>query len=526
MRVLVCDNLDAAGVEIFERSGLFEVDVRNDLSHEELVGVIGGYEALVVRSKTKVRADVLEAATRLKVVGRAGTGVDNIDVPAATRRGVVVMNAAAGNTVTTAEHAVAMMMALARNIPIASETTRGGKWEKTKFMGVELANKTLGIVGMGKIGSVVASRALGLAMRVIAFDPYLSREAAGRMGVELVELDELFSRADFVTLHTPLTPETRGIVGRDSIARMKRGVRIINCARGGLVDEAALVEAIREGQVAGAALDVFEQEPIPADHPLLSLEQVVVTPHLGASTEEAQQAVATIVASQIVDYLEKGTIRGAVNFPSLSSEQLAQLRPYIELGERLGGFAGQAFGASLEEVELELSGDLADVDVKPIAQAVLTGLLRPASDRVNYVNAAVVADEAGIRVRHTTTSQARDYAGLITVRLRSSGREHEVAGAILGSSDARIVRVDGFAIEAVPSGQMVLLSNRDVPGVIGRVATTLGDSGINISRFYLGRRERGGDALALIEVDDPVGDAVLASLEAIPDVTGARRVTL
>jgi D-3-phosphoglycerate dehydrogenase len=525
MRVLVCDNLDPVGAKVLEEAGI-DVDVRNDLDPAGLLEVIGAYDGLVVRSKTKVTSAVLAAAERLKVVGRAGTGVDNIDVPEATRRGVVVMNAAAGNTVTTAEHALALMMSLARRIPQATASTKAGAWEKTKFTGVELSNKTLGIVGVGKIGSVVADRAAGLRMRVLAFDPYLTREAAAKMGVELVALDELLARADFISVHTPLTDETRGILGRDAFAKMKPGVRIVNFARGGLVDESALHDAIVDGRVAGAALDVFATEPVAADHPLLGREEVIVTPHLGASTEEAQSGVAVIIAEQMADYLTKGSVRGAVNAPSLNAEQLARLGPYIELGERLGRFAGQAFGRELAEVSIDFSGDVADYDVRPVAQAVLVGLLAPIIDRINVVNAAVVAEERGIRVRQATDRQARDYASMITVRTRTEEGEHEVAGAMFDRGDARIVRVDGFDLEAVPEGHLVLLANRDVPGVIGHIATFLGDQGINIARFYLGRKLAGDVAMALVQVDEPLSEAQRAALAGLPEVLSARRITL
>jgi D-3-phosphoglycerate dehydrogenase len=526
MRVLVCDNLDPAGVAVFERVPGIEVDVNNDLTPETLLEVIERYDGLVVRSKTKVTSRVIDAAARLRVVGRAGSGVDNIDVGAATRRGVVVMNAAAGNTVTTAEHAIAMMMALARNVPQASATTKAGRWEKTKFTGVEVYNKTLGIVGVGKIGSVVADRAAGLGMRVVAYDPYLSREAAAKMGVELLALDELFARADFVSVHTPLSDETRGIVGREAFARMKPGVRVINCARGGLVDEAALYEAVVDGRVAGAALDVFEKEPVSPDNPLLTLDNVIVTPHLGASTEEAQMGVALIIAEQMVEYLERGTVRGAVNAASLGPEQLSVLGPYLALGERLGKFLGQAFGRDLGEVEIEFSGDAADLDVRPVTQAILTGLLAPVIERINFINAAVVAEERGVRVRQATDRRARDFASLVTVRTRSAEGEHVVAGAIFGRDEPRIVRVDGFEIDAVPEGHLVLLANRDVPGVIGQIATRLGDAGVNIARFHLGRSAAGGDAMALIATDEPVSEDLLAALASLPNVVSARRITL
>lgn len=526
MRVLVTDNLDPVGAEILAREASIDVDVDHAVTPEGLLEVIGQYDGLIVRSRSKVTAAVIEAATNLKVIGRAGTGVDNIDVASATRRGIVVMNAAAGNTVTTAEHAIALMMAMARNIPIASATTKAGVWEKKKFTGVEVCNKTLGIVGMGKIGSVVASRAIGLGMHVVCYDPYLTAEQAAKAGVERASLDELFGRADFVTVHTPMTPETRGIIGREAFEKMKSGVRIVNCARGGLVDEAALYDAIVEGKVAGAALDVFEKEPIAPDHPLLSLDAVIATPHLGASTGEAQAGVAVLIAEQMADYLVRGTIRGAVNFPAIGPEQLEQLRPYLSLGEKVGSFLGQAFGHDFKEIEIEFGGDVAEYDVRPIADAVLTGLLSPVIERINFVNASVIAAERGIRVRQTTDRQARDYASTVTVRIRAEDHEHEAVGAVFGSRDLRIVRVDGFTIEAIPDGHLVLTRSKDVPGVIGQIATRLGDAGINIGRFYLGRQAAGKEAMALIQVDGPVDDAQIGAISTLPNVLSARRIRL
>lgn len=526
MRVLVTDNLDPVGAQVLMKESSIEVDVVNDINPDGLLESIGQYDGLIVRSRSKVTAAVIEAGVNLKVIGRAGTGVDNIDVPTATRKGIVVMNAAAGNTVTTAEHAIALMMAMARNIPIASATTKSGVWEKKKFTGVEVCNKTIGIVGMGRIGSVVASRALGLGMHVVSYDPYLTAEQAAKAGVERATLDELFARADFVTVHTPMTPETRGIIGRDAFAKMKKGVRIVNCARGGLVDESALYDAIVEGKVAGAALDVFEKEPIAADHPLLSLDSVIATPHLGASTGEAQAGVAVLIAEQMAEYLVRGTIRGAVNFPAIGAEQLEQLRPYLSLGQKLGSFLGQAFGHDLNEVEIEFSGDVADYDVRPISDAVLTGLLTPVIERINFVNASVIATERGIRVRQTTDRQARDYASTITVRTRGGDIEHEAVGAVFGSHDKRIVRADGFTIDAVPDGHLVLTRSQDVPGVIGRIATTLGDAGINIGHFYLGRQAAGHEAMALIQVDGPVDDEQIVAVAALPNVISARRIRL
>jgi D-3-phosphoglycerate dehydrogenase len=525
MRILVCDALESAGIEILRGAGL-NVDERPDLSAEELPHVISEYEALIVRSKTRVTPAVIEAAARLKVVGRAGTGVDNIDVPAATRRGIVVMNAAAGNTITTAEHTWAMLMALARQIPQAVQSTKSGKWEKSRFIGSELMGKTLGIVGLGRIGSAVAERAGAFAMSVIAYDPYFTEEAARELEIELVELSDLFSRSDFITIHTPLTDETRNIVDAAALERMKTGVRLINCARGGLINEAALFDAVRTGKVAGAALDVFEKEPISPDNPLLALDQVITTPHLGASTAEAQIGVATIIAEQIRDYLKHGTVRGAVNMPSVSAELLAAIGPYIQLGEKIGLFQGQAFGHDVREVSIEYSGDVSDHDVAPITQAVLAGLLSPVIERVNMVNASVVAQQRGIRVSESTSRRARDFASMIRVRVATGERESEVAGALFGRREGRIVRINGFNLEAIPRGHMLLLFNRDLPGVLGRIATFIGDHHVNIGRLYLGRKKIGESALALIQIDQPMPDQELKALSQTEGVISVKQINL
>lgn len=526
MRVLVCDGLEKAGVEILASAHGVTVDERPSISAEEIAGIIGEYDALIVRSKTKVTADLIERGSRLRVIGRAGTGVDNIDVAAATRRGIVVMNAAAGNTVTTAEHAFAMLMSLARQIPQAASSTRSGKWEKNRFLGVELMDKTLGIVGMGRIGSTVAARAKAFGMEVVAYDPYFTREAAGELGVEMTTLDEVFERSDFITLHTPLTEETRGIIDQTAISKMKVGVRIINCARGGLVDEQALADAIGEGKVAGAALDVFEKEPVSADNPLLALDQVIATPHLGASTQEAQFGVATMIAEEILDYLKHGAVRGAVNMPAVSSDLLAAIGPYITLGEKIGLFQGQVFGHNLREVNIEYSGEVAEHDVKPITQAVLTGLLGPVIERVNMVNASLVAEERGIKVTESLSRRAKDFTSLVNVRVITNERQSEVAGTLLGRRDGRIVRINGFNLEAIPKGHMLYLFNRDVPGVLGRIATFIGDEGVNIGRLYLGRKKIGESALALIQIDQPLGEDGLRRLGSVSDVISVQQVKL
>jgi D-3-phosphoglycerate dehydrogenase len=526
MRILVCDGLEQTGVDILRAAHGATVDERPALDKFELAEIIGDYDGLIVRSKTKVTAELIERATQLRVIGRAGTGVDNIDVPAATRRGIVVMNAAAGNTVTTAEHTWAMLMALARQVPQADASMKAGRWEKKRFMGVELLGKTLGIVGLGRIGSTVAERARAFGMTVVGYDPYFTEEAAVEMDIEMRPLDELFARADFITVHTPMTPETRGIINAAAIEKMKTGVRLINCARGGLIDEAALVEGLRSGKVAGAALDVFVQEPTPVDNPLLGFDQVIATPHLGASTTEAQLSVATMIAEQLLDYLKHGAVRGAVNMPAVSAELLAVIGPYITLGEKIGLFQGQVFGHDLRELVIEYSGDVADHDLKPITQAILTGFLRPVIERVNMVNAAIVAEQRGIKVTESRSRKPRDFASMIKVRAVTTDGESEVAGALFGRREGRIVRINGFNLEALPKGHMILLFNRDEPGVLGRVATFIGEQHVNISRLYLGRKKIGENAIALIQLDERMSEAGVRGLEKLTGVISVKQVEL
>jgi D-3-phosphoglycerate dehydrogenase len=526
MRILICDGLEKSGVEILRAAAGVSVDERPSINDEELGEIIQNYDGLIVRSKTRVTAELIARAALLRVVGRAGTGVDNIDVGAATRRGIVVMNAAAGNTVTTAEHTLAMLLALARRIPQAVASTKSGRWEKNRFLGVELMGKTLGIIGLGRIGSAVAERARSFGMEIVAYDPYFTREAARDLGSDMVALDDLLARSDFITLHTPLTEDTRKVIDRAAIEKMKPGVRIINCARGGLIDERALAEAIASGKAAGAALDVFEREPVEPDNPLLALEQVIATPHLGASTQEAQLGVATMIAEQVLDYLRGGTIRGAVNMPAVSAELLAAIGPYITLGEKIGLFQGQVFGHDLREVNIEYSGEVAEHDVRPITQAVMAGLLGPVIERVNMVNAAIVAEERGIKLTESLLRRARDFASMVSVRAKTSERESEVAGALLGRRDARIVRINEFNLEAIPKGHMLFLFNRDVPGVLGRIATFIGDQGVNIGRLYLGRKKIGESAVALIQVDQPLSADALDGLAALPDVISVQQVKL
>ena len=527
IKILVADDVSESGLEPLRAAG-FAVEKRTGLKGAELSEAVRECDGLVVRSETKVTAELMEAAGRLRAVGRAGVGVDNIDVPAATQRGIVVMNAPDGNTMTTAEHTVALLLALARRVPQGHASLRGGLWERKKFVGVELRGKTLGVVGLGRIGRVVASRARAFDMKVVAFDPFVAPGQAQDSDVELATLEEVCARADFITVHTPLTPETRGIIGEREFARMKRGARVINCARGGLVDERALYAAIKEGRVAGAALDVFEQEPPPADHPLLALDEVVATPHLGASTREAQEGVALTVAEQMRDYFLTGALRGAVNVPAIGAEALGALQPYLVLAERLGRFQAQLIDDAVREVGLEYAGEMADTDAAPVTRAFLAGLLRNMSARVNAVNAFLIAGERGIEV---TTSHKRGAGGEmrppVRTRVVTTAGEHTVAGALFGPrSEGRITEIDGFVVEAIPSGHMIVTRSSDVPGVIGRVGTMLGERGVNISRFHLGRRERGGEAIAVIETDGPVGNDTLSELRSFEQVLSARRIEL
>jgi len=527
IKILVSDDVSESGLEPLRAAG-FAVEKRTGLKPEELREILPEYDGLVVRSETKVSAPVLDAAVRLRAIGRAGVGVDNIDVAAATARGIIVMNAPDGNTMTTAEHTLAMLLALARRVPQANASLRGGKWERKKFVGVELRGKTLGIVGLGRIGRVVASRARGFEMKVLAFDPFVAPEGARDSEIELVTLAEVCERADFLTVHTPLTAETRGIIGAQELARMKPEAQIINCARGGLIDECALYSAIKEGRVAGAALDVFEQEPPPTDHPLLNLEEVITTPHLGASTKEAQEGVAVTVAEQMRDYFLTGALRGAVNTPAMGAQELNILQPYLTLAERLGRFQAQLLDEAVREIRVVYAGAVAEMDAAPVTRAFLAGLLRDMSARVNVVNAFLIAEERGIKV---TSSYERGASGelkpSVSTRVITAGGEGSVSGELFGAEGGgRIVEINGFRIEAVPAGHMIVTRNRDVPGVIGRIGTLFGQHHVNISRFHLGREAAGGEAMAVIETDAPVSDETLAELRSSEQIISAKRIEL
>jgi D-3-phosphoglycerate dehydrogenase len=519
-KVLISDQMDPKAAEIFRSRGV-DVDERPGLSKDELKAIIGGYDGLAIRSATKVTADVLEAAGKLKVVGRAGIGVDNVDIPAATARGVVVMNTPFGNSITTAEHAIALMFALARDLPAADASTQAGKWEKNRFMGVELTSKTLGLIGAGNIGSIVAERAIGLRMKVIAYDPFLTPERAVALGVEKVELDELLARADFITLHTPLTEQTRNILSRENLAKAKKGVRIINCARGGLVDEAALKEMLESGHVAGAALDVFVEEPAKAN-PLFGTPGFVATPHLGASTTEAQVNVAIQVAEQMADFLIAGGVTNALNVPSLSAEEAPKLRPYMALAEKLGSLVGQLEGRNVAGVAIEVEGAAASLNQKPITGAVLAGLMRSHSDVVNMVNAPFLARERGLDVREVRHDREGDYHTLVRLTVRTPTGERSVAGTLFGNAAPRLVEIFGIRVEAELTGEMIYIVNDDQPGFIGRLGTTLGEAGVNIGTFNLGRRAAGGEAVALVSVDGHIGRDLVQRLKALPGVRAVK----
>lgn len=525
-RILLSDPLAAQGLEVFAQHPELKVETRTGLKPDELAAIIRPYDALVIRSATKVTREVIEGADNLKVIGRAGVGIDNVDVEAATRRGIVVMNSPMGNSVTTAEHTISMLMSLARKIPAADSSTRAGKWERGKFTGIEVSNKTLGVVGLGNIGRIVADRAMGLKMKVIGFDPMLNPDAATRLGIELVSLDQLYQRADFVTVHTPLTDDTRGLIGAAAFKKMKKGVRIVNCARGGIVDEAALAEALESGQVAGAALDVFAQEPPPPEHPLLRNPNVIATPHLGAATDEAQLQVAVDIAQQVTDFLLEGTVRFAVNIPALSPAELEKLGPHLALGEKLGRLSAQLIGEPPVQVTVGLGGEAAALNPEPIVAAVLKGLLSGFLDEeLNLVNAPFIARERGIRVTETRSREAADFVNTLTVTVQTKSGQHEAGGAVVGRG-LRLVRIDGFHVEAVPEGYFLMLHNRDVPGVVGAVGTMLGQAGINIGGLELGRDRVGGMALSLVEVDGPVSSAVVERLKTIPAITSAMLLRL
>ena len=522
-KVMICDKMSPLAAEILEDRGL-EVEVATGLAPAALAEKLAGVDGMVIRSATKVTGELLAGADRLKAVGRAGIGVDNVDVPAATQRGIVVMNTPGGNAITTAEHALALLLALARRIPAADRSTQDGKWEKSRFMGVELTGKTLGVIGCGNVGAVVADRALGLKLRVVAYDPFLSNDRARDLGVEKVELDELLARADFISLHVPLTDQTRNILDAAALAKTKPGVRVINCARGGLVDESALKEAVESGQVAGAALDVYLEEPA-RENPLFGMEQVIATPHLGASTNEAQEKVAVQIAQQIADYLLTGAITNALNMPSVTAEEAVRLAPYMTLCEQLGSFAGQLTRSGLRGVTLEYEGQVAGLNTRPLTQCALAALLAPMLDSVNMVNAPIIARERNIELHEVKHDRDCDFQTLVRLTVVTEQQQRAVAGTLFGGSRPRLVEIKGIPIEAELAPHMLYITNEDKPGLIGALGTTLGDAGYNIATFHLGRAMPGGEAVALIELDEAIAPEVLRSVEALPHIRQAVPLT-
>ena len=524
-KVLISDALSEAAVQIFKDRGI-DVDFQPNLGKDKdkLAEIIGNYDGLAIRSATKATAKILEKANRLKVIGRAGIGVDNVEIPAATAKGIIVMNTPFGNSITTAEHAITMMLSLAREIPAADASTQAGKWEKNRFMGVEITAKTLGVIGCGNIGSIVADRALGLKMKVIAFDPFLSPERAKDLGVEKVELEDIFKRADFITLHTPLTDKTKNIIDAAAIAKMKKGVRIINCARGGLVDENALAEALKSGHVAGAAFDVFSEEPA-TKNVLFGLPNVICTPHLGASTTEAQENVALQVAEQMSDYLLTGAITNAINFPSITAEEAPKLKPFIELAEKLGSFAGQLTETGITKVTITYEGEVAEMKIKALTSAVLSGLLRPMLGDINVVSAPVIAKERGMVVDEVVRAAESDYESLITLTVTTEKQERSVSGTVYADGKPRLVDIKGIRVDAEFGASMIYVTNEDKPGFIGKFASLLGDAKVNIATFNLGRHTEGGDAIALVTIDGQAPAEVLEKVQALPQVKQVKALT-
>lgn len=524
-RVLISDSLSPTAVDIFKSRGIdvtFEPGLGKD--KEKLLSMIGDFDGLAIRSATKATDKLIAAADNLKVIGRAGIGVDNVDIAAATSRGIIVMNTPFGNSITTAEHAISMMFACARQIPAADASTQAGKWEKSKFMGVEVTGKTLGLIGCGNIGSIVADRAIGLKMRVVAYDPFLTEERAVELGVDKVELDELLARADFITLHVPKTDKTANILSADAINKMKKGVRIINCARGGLVDEAALRAALDSGHVAGAAMDVFAEEPA-TDNVLFGAPNLVCTPHLGAATTEAQENVALQVAEQMADYLTTGAVTNALNSPSISAEEAPRLAPFVKLAELVGSFAGQLTETAIEGITIEYAGDIAELNTEALSSAALAGVLRPLLSTVNVVSAPAMAKERGIALEETKRGQEGAYETYMRLTVTTERQKRSVAGTVFADGKPRLIQIKGINMEGEFGEHMLYVTNNDKPGFIGRLGTLLGTENINIATFNLGRAEKGDDAIALVQVDEPVSEDVLKKIEALENVVQAKRLS-
>jgi len=526
LKVLITDGLAKEGLSILESAGGLEIDVKKGISKEELLEIIGDYEAVIIRSATKLTADIIDAATNLKAIGRAGIGVDNVDVEAATKNGVVVMNTPEANAITTAEHAITLMLSLARRIPQAHASIKSGKWERSKFKGVEIYGKTLGCIGLGNIGKLVAERAIGLKMKVIAYDPYLTKEAAEKLGVELVTLDELLERADAITIHTPLTPDTKDLINKDTFKKTKPGLILINCARGGVANEQDITEAVSEGKLAGAAFDVYVNEPPEEGNPLLTLdENVVFTPHLGASTEEAQTKVGLAIAEQVADFLVNGVVKNAVNMPSVSLDVLKVMKPYLNLAEKLGSLQGQLCKGGVSEVHIEYDGEVSELDTSPITVAALKGFLSPMMDAVvSFVNAPVIAQDKGIKVIESKSSETKDYTSLISIKVKTQEGDSHVSGTIFGKEEPRIVRVNGVSIDVVPKGYLLVSENYDKPGFIGAMCTVLGENGVNIGLMHLGREAIGGRAVVFTNVDSPVSEEVMDKIMKLTDIISVTQV--
>lgn len=527
MKILISDSLSDEGIKILKEVKEFEVDIKTELKPDELKEIIKNYEALIVRSATKVTKEVINAADKLKVIGRAGVGLDNVDLEAATSKGIIVMNAPGGNTISTAEHTMSMILALSRNIPLANSSLKAGEWKRSKFIGVEVYGKTLGVVGLGRIGTEVSKRAISFGMKIAAYDPFLSKEAAKQLGIELVELEDLFKRSDYITVHTPLTDETRHLISDKEIALMKDSVRLVNCARGGIIDEEALLRGLDSGKVAGAALDVFEKEPPDFSSPLLKHKNIVITPHLGASTEEAQVNVAIEVCLCVRDALLDKGIRNAANFPCLSAEVCQILAPYINLGEKLGMLAGQLFEGRLNELKINYTGEIIQHDLSPLTMAIIKGILSPIlQETVNYVNAKILAKERGIRILESKSEQEEDFTNLISLEVEVEGKRHKVAGTLFTNNEPRIVNVNGLYVETIPQGYMLFLENWDKPGVIGSLGTLLGKNGVNIAGMTFGRDKPGGKAVSALNIDSAVSNKILDEIKKLDNILSVKLVKL
>lgn len=526
-KILVSDSLSEEGLKILKSVKEFQVDIKTELKPEELKTIIKDYDALLVRSATKVNKDIIAAASNLKVIGRAGVGLDNVDLEAATAKGIIVMNTPAGNTISTAEHTMSMILALSRNIAQANASTRKGEWKRSKFMGIELYGKVLGIVGFGRIGSEVAKRALSFGMKVLVYDPFLSKEITEKMAIEVVELKDLYRDSDYITVHTPLTEETKHMISKNEFAMMKKGVRLINCARGGIIDELALVEAVKEGKVAGAAMDVFEKEPIAPDSELLKMDNIVVTPHLGASTEEAQVNVAIEVSEIVRDALLGNGIRNAANYPSLEQESFKVLQPYINLAEKLGMFSTQLVEGRFLELNINYSGDITQHELAPLTMALVKGVLSPIlKETVNFINAISLARERGIKVRESKSSNEQEFVNLIQLEIKTDKGSKTIYGTLSANKQPRIVKIDDYYVELSPYGDMVMIQNWDKPGIIGNLGTIMGKHGINIAAMTFGRRAPGGEALSILNIDSPISSELLEKMKKIENILSVKLIKL